>query len=76
MTLTLPDMPMKEDDIRLELACALYASRKLARGSAAMIAGMDIDGFESELQHRGISNGCKPGDLADEVNALNQLLGR
>ncbi|MBX7211085.1 MAG: UPF0175 family protein [Verrucomicrobiaceae bacterium] len=76
MTLTLPDMPMKEEDIRLELACALYSSRKLARGLAANLAGLDTDDFERELQRRGISNGCQPHDLADEVDALNQLLGR
>ncbi|MES2593696.1 MAG: UPF0175 family protein [Verrucomicrobiota bacterium] len=77
MTLTLPDIPtLKEDDMRLELACALYASRKLARGLAAKLAGMESDAFERELQQRGISNGCQANDLAEEMAALNQLLAR
>ena len=74
MTLTLPDLPLSEEDMRLELACALYASRKLACGVAAKLAGVETDAFERELQQRGITNGCQPRDLADELKALNQLL--
>ncbi len=77
MTLTLPDIPtLKEDDMRLELACALYASRKLARGLAAKLAGLDSDDFERELQRRGISNGVEARDLAEEMAALDLLLAR
>ena len=76
MTLTLPDISLSEDEVRLELACALYGSRKLARGIAAKLAGLESDAFERELQHRGLTNGCQPRDLADELTALNQLLAR
>ena len=76
MTLTLPDIPnLKEDDLRLELACALYSTRKLALGCAASLAGMERDPFERTLQQRGITNGCTPQDLAEEVASLNRLLG-
>ena len=76
MTLTLPDLPLSEDDVRLELACALYGARKLARGAAAKLAGWEADVFERELQRRGITNGCEPRDLADELTALNKLFAR
>lgn len=77
MTLTLPDMPsIPEEELRLELACGLYGSRKLARGVAAKVAGVDDDVFERALQKRGISNGYKIADLESDLEALDQLLAR
>ncbi|MGV3658918.1 MAG: UPF0175 family protein [Prosthecobacter sp.] len=77
MTLTLPDIPsLAEADLRLELACGLYASRKMARGVAARVAGIDDDSFEKELQSRGITNGYNSGDLESDLAVLNQLLVR
>lgn len=77
MTLTLPDIPsLAEEDLRLELACGLYASRKLARGFAARVAGVDDDTFEKELQSRGITNGYSSRDLESDLDVLNQLLAR
>jgi predicted HTH domain antitoxin len=78
MTLTLPDEPglalFREDQLRLELACALYASRGIAKGLAARLAGMEQDDFETELHTRGISNGCKPADLDADLAVLDHLL--
>lgn len=78
MILTLPDEPalaaFREDQLRLELACALYASRGISRGLAARLAGMDLDAFEAELHDRSISNGIKPSDLDADLAVLDQLL--
>jgi predicted HTH domain antitoxin len=78
MTLTLPDEPalamFREDQLRLELACALYASRSISRGLAAKLAGMEQDTFEAELHSRCISNGAKPSDLDADLAVLNKLL--
>lgn len=77
VTLTLPDIPsIPEADMRLELACGLYASRKVARGVAAGIAGMDHEGFEKELESRGITNGYSVSDLDADLKALEHLLAR
>jgi predicted HTH domain antitoxin len=78
MILTLPDEPglalFREEQLRLELACALYSSRGIAKGVAARLAGMELDAFEAELYSRGISNGCKPADLDADMTALDNLL--
>ncbi|MDI1312049.1 UPF0175 family protein [Prosthecobacter sp.] len=78
MTVTLPDEPglalFREDQLRLELACALYASRGVAKGLAARLAGMELDAFEEELHSRGVSIGCKPADLDADLAALDHLL--
>ena len=58
MTITLPDDPalegFSEADIRLDLACALFASRRISRTVAARLAGMDRSTFDDELFHRRI----------------------
>ena len=78
MTLTIPDDPglamFREDQLRLELACGLYASRSISRGLAAKLAGMELDAFEEELHARSISNGCVPADLDADLAALDHLL--
>jgi predicted HTH domain antitoxin len=78
MTLTLPDDPglalFREDQLRLELACALYASRGISRGLGARLAGMEADAFEAELHSRSISNGVGPADLDADLAVLDQLL--
>ena len=77
MTLTLPDLPsITDDELRLELACALYGSRRLARGMAAKVAGVDDDAFEKALQVRGITNGYKMADLESDFVTLNRLLAK
>ncbi len=78
MTITLPDEPalarFPEDQLRLELACALYASRGISRGLGARMAGMELEAFEEELHSRSISNGVKPSDLDADLAVLDQLL--
>ncbi len=75
MTLTLPDEPalaaFREDQLCLELACALYSSRGISRGLAAKLAGMELDAFEAELDSRCISNGTQPSDLDADLAVLD-----
>ena len=58
MTLTLPDDPalaaFPEEELRLELACALFSDGRLSRSVAARVAGMDRAKFDEELFRRRI----------------------
>jgi len=78
MTLTLPDEPalasFSEEQLRLELASALYSTRGISRGLAAKLAGLDLEAFEAELYARSISNGTQPSDLDADLKVLDQLL--
>lgn len=58
MTLTLPDDPaladLTESEIRLDLACALFAAGRISRPVAARMAGMERFDFDRELVVRRI----------------------
>jgi len=58
MILTLPDDPaladMTESDIRLDLACALFAAGRVSRTVACRIAGLERFVFDQELIRRRI----------------------
>ena len=73
-----PDEPalaaFREEELRLELACALYSSRSLSRGIAAKLAGLTLDAFDAELHARRLFNGLAPSDLDADLAVLDQLL--
>jgi predicted HTH domain antitoxin len=56
MTLTLPDAPellrIPPDDLRLELACALFAQGRLGKVTRSELAGVDFFGFQRILGER------------------------
>lgn len=58
MTITLPDDPalqhLDEAEVRLDLACGMFASGKVSRGVAARIAGLASQPFDEELFRRKI----------------------
>jgi predicted HTH domain antitoxin len=58
MTLQLPDVPttetLSEGDLRLELACALYARGKVGKVAGAELAGVDFFAFQEALSERRI----------------------
>ena len=58
MTITLPDTPatlaMSEAEIRLELACALFAQGRIGKVGGAEMAGVDFITFQRALGERGI----------------------
>ena len=51
----LPDMNIKEDEIKLLLAIKLYEDRIVSLGKAAEIAGYSERAFAEVLIHRGVS---------------------
>ncbi len=78
MTFTLPDVPatarMTEEELRLELACALYARGKVTKVSGAELAGVDFFSFQKALGARGIST-YTVEDLHGELDAMDRLFG-
>jgi len=58
MTVTLPDDPallhLDENQLRLDIACSLFAAGRISRGVAARIAGFDSFAFDEELFRRKI----------------------
>lgn len=45
---------VSEAEARLELACALFDADRLDAAQAAMVAGIDREAFDAELERRGI----------------------
>ena len=58
MTITLPDDPalqrLDEAQLRLDLACGMFADGRISRGVAARIAGLGSLAFDEELFRRKI----------------------
>ena len=57
MVLELPDAEMKDftpSELKLELACALYARGRVGKVRGAEIAGVDFFTFQGALCERGI----------------------
>ena len=79
MTLNLPDIPpatgMTEAELRLELACALYAQGKATKVSGAELAGVDFFNFQKALGERRIST-YTVNDLHSELEAMDRLFGK
>lgn len=76
MTLTLPDtienLRLTPAEVRIELACALYARGLVGRAGALELAGVDFFGFQRALGERGIP--IVTGQmLDDELASLKAL---
>lgn len=79
MILTVPDEPalkdLSESEIRVDLACALFAGGRISRPVAARLAGMQPIDFDGELVQRRIPSHTEEmleGDLA----SLEKLFAR
>ena len=76
MTIELPDVPVTErlsaDQLRLELACALFAQRKVSAIAGARLAGVDLFTFQHALGERGIEIVTEKM-LVEDVETLNRL---
>jgi len=79
MTITLPDLPetaqLSSEEMRLELACALYSRGRIGKVVAAEMAGVDIFTFQRALQDRKISLYTEPM-LATDLQTLKELFPR
>ena len=79
MTLVLPDIvsaeQLSEQELKLELACALYARGKISKVAGAELAGIDFFAFQGALAERGIP--LYTNDMLDEdVKAVRAVRGR
>jgi len=76
MKLTLPDVPVLREmgnaQLRLELACALYAQGRMTKAGGAELAGVNFQSFRRALRERRISTGAVEG-LRGELEALDRL---
>lgn len=76
MTIELPDAVAAEgftpDELRLELACALYARGRIGKISGAEMAGVDLFSFQRALRDRQIPL-YDEKMLADDLKTLGTL---
>ena len=76
MTIEVPDLPATErfsaDELRLELACALFAQHKISSTTGSRMAGVDLFTFQRALGERGIEI-VTSKQLAEDVETLKQL---
>jgi predicted HTH domain antitoxin len=76
MILTLPDDPalagMSEFDIRLDLACALFAAGRIPRLVAARMAGMERFDFDQVLILRRIPSYTEEA-LEEDMSTLHKI---
>src|SRR5205085_9090103 len=61
------------EELRLELACALYARGRISAVTGSHLAGVDLLTFQDELMQREIPRNCTVNDLYDDVEALKKL---
>jgi predicted HTH domain antitoxin len=75
MTIELPDGPENErltpEEIRLELACALYARGRIGKVAATEMAGVDFFTFQRALGERGVPLYTEQM-LASDIQSLNE----
>jgi predicted HTH domain antitoxin len=73
VTITLPDEPVllnfDEAQLRIDLACGLFAAGRVSRGVAARVAGLDGLAFDEELFRRRIPS-FTPEMLAQDLATL------
>jgi predicted HTH domain antitoxin len=76
MRIDLPDVPSTEtltpEDMRLELACALYARGRIGKVSGAKLAGVDFFSFQQALHERGIPLYTEEM-LANDIQTVKKL---
>jgi predicted HTH domain antitoxin len=76
VTITLPDIPdapqLSADEVRLDLACALYARGRVGKIAAAELVGVDFFTLQGALGERGIPLYTEQM-LADDLQSLKAL---
>jgi predicted HTH domain antitoxin len=72
----MPDLPatqqFSQEELRLELACALFARRKISSITGARMAGVDLFTFQRALGERGIEIVTEK-HLAEDLETLKKL---
>jgi predicted HTH domain antitoxin len=64
---------MTAEELRLELACALYARGKISTIGGAELAGVDFFTFQMACRDRGIPKHYAVKDLEQDIATLNRL---
>ena len=64
---------LTEDQVRIEVAVALYRDRKVSMGRAALLAGLARIPFQRELAKRGITVDYEVEDLHADLATLRSL---
>ncbi len=76
MTITLRDLPdaagLVPEELKLELACALYARGRIGKVVATERAGVDFFAFQRALEERGVPIYTEQM-LADDLQSLKTL---
>ncbi len=77
MTLTIADdligTALTEAEIRLELAVALYAARKISFGKARKLAGMNWFAFRALLAEKGIPAHYDVEQFEEDLRTLESM---
>ena len=81
MTIELPDVnigsqPLTSEQVRIELACALYAAWKVSMSQAVKIAGMPRILFWNELGKRKIPRHYRVEDFEHDMRVLEELAAK
>jgi predicted HTH domain antitoxin len=75
VTIELPDVPANErltpEEVRLELACALYARGRIGKVAATQMSGVDFFTFQRALSERGVPLYTEQM-LASDLQSLNE----
>ena len=79
MTIELPDVPagarLTPEEIRLELACALYARGRIGKVEATEMASVDFFTFQRALSERGVPLYTQQM-LASDLQSLNETFSK
>ena len=79
MTIELPDVPAGErltpEEIRLELACGLYARGRIGKVAATEMVGVDFFTFQRALGERGVPLYTQQM-LASDIQSLNETFSK
>lgn len=69
----LQSLRMSPDELRIELATYLYATKRFSMGRAKRLAGLDLISFQHELAKRNIYIHYSVEDLRQDVANLDKL---
>jgi hypothetical protein len=79
MTLTLPDSPalqaLPADELRLDLACVMYARGQIGKVEGARMAGVDFFTFQSRLGELGLG-GYSEDMVIEDLATIAGLAGK
>jgi predicted HTH domain antitoxin len=77
MTLTIPDellgTKMTEEELRLELAVAMYAANRMSFGKARKLAGLDWFRFRQILAERNVPMHYGVEQLEEDLRTIENM---